>query len=148
MTEAAQATLRIDALHCSPGDGPFPNSLIRCPTDDYHPLTLAVIGSSDTEIPAVRLFCCEISQAKWIALEFAPASRQIARHFRAHCQTDGIEPRALFAGDIFPHGHAEVLNSPFGSSSAPAIVDDPFFHLEIRNAVPQQAADTISLRTQ
>src|SRR4029077_2424465 len=80
------------------------------------------------------------------AIEFTAGNRQLAGLLRTHGETDGIEllPQ-LFARDVFPNRHTGLELDALGLHLFQPSIDDPLFHLEIRDAVTQQATDTIGL---
>src|SRR5512141_109620 len=95
-------------------------------------------------VPFVLLrekFHCEMH-----ALEFTPGNRQLTSLFRPRGKADGIELLSqLFTRDVCSDCHSGFELDPLGFHLLQPPVDNPFLHLEIRDAVAEQATDAISL---
>ena len=113
-------------------------------------LSVPLGAARDSSSPALRLFCCvRKSMAKWMPGELAARHRQVARELRAARQGDGViafEQRLdRDDGADFDAG-AELDALGFHLAHAP--VDVALLHLEVGNAVAQQAADAVGLLEQ
>ena len=80
------------------------------------------------------------------ALQLASRDIQIARLLRAARQQDGVElAPQVFHRNIPAHVRIGLELHPFGAHLLQPPVDQVLLHLEIRNAVAQQSADTVAL---
>src|SRR5262249_51405335 len=78
------------------------------------------------------------------ALQLAARYRQVARSGRAGRQHDGVALAAqVLARDVHAHAHAGAEGDALSRHLLHAAVDQPLLHLEVGDAVAQQAADAV-----
>jgi len=132
-------------------------------TDDDHVLALGAQLVLDLAARVDLVLRRQEFHREVNAFQVAARHRQVARHLGAASQDHGVElrlellgrdclgrpvgDRAAFAQRLLEaaHHHAGPEGHAFGSHLLDAAVDVRLFHLEVRNAVAQQAAHRIVL---
>ena len=100
--------------------------------------------------PAMRLFCCvRKSIAKWMPSSARPGTSRSRGH---SAPPDSTTASASCSSDVDRQGRADLdagaERDAFGRHLLDAPVDQVLLHLEVGNAVAQQAADTVALLEQ
>src|SRR5688572_539345 len=86
----------------------------------------------------------EVVHREMDAVELAPGDRQIARKRGSAGQQERVIVLSqLFNGDIRPYVGIRLEPDPFGGHDVEPAIEDGFLHLELRNPVAQEPADSV-----
>ena len=115
--------------------------------DDDDTLPLSRDRLVQDGIPGVSLVLLgEVIQRQMDALQLSPGNRQLPGLLGAECEADRVVLATQFIpADIHADIDAEFKLHPFGFHLLQPPVNDPFFHLEVGNAIAQQSPDTVRL---
>ena len=116
------------------------------PADDHHAFARGQDLPLHNIAGAAAVLLGQILHGEVNSLQLAPRHGEVAGTFRAARQQQGVELAAqIFHRHVLAHVRARLEDHALLKHLVEAPVKDGFLHLEIRNAIAQQAADAIGL---
>ena len=109
-------------------------------------LPVARICPSTTSPAIAAVLLGQILHGEVNSLQLTPRHGEVAGTFRAARQQQGVKLAAqIFHRNVLAHVRARLEDHAFLKHLVEPPVEDGFLHLEIRNAIAQQASDAIGL---